>query len=199
MRGTCPRRTRAPACSPAPCWACCLALPAHPDLGRCRQRAPPRLPPQPPHGGRTAGPRARSRRRAPHTPAWSAGRQPARPRSHPDQSGPAHARRPGPRGNAQAGGAPWAALPAAAGPALRRSAAAGSAARPAVSLSTGRSPAPSPAGPRSQAPRAPPSVGTPAPGCAAAGNALASSAFGCRSGLPRCPSAPRGAAALPGS
>jgi len=104
-----------------------------------------------------------------------------------------------PLGERAGWGAPWAALPAAAGPAPRRSAAAGSAAAPAASLSAGRSLAPAPADPRSQAPRAPPSVGTPAPGCMAAGNALASSAFGCRSGLPRCPSAPRGAAALPGS
>ena len=59
-----------------------------------------------PHGGRTAGPIARSRQRAPHTPAWSAGRKPARPRSHPNQSGPALARRPGPWGNVQAGARP---------------------------------------------------------------------------------------------
>ncbi len=90
-------RTPALAYSPVPCYVCCLALPAQRDLEQCRQRAHPRLPPQPPHGGRRAGPSARPRRRA-RAPARSAGR---RPRSHRGQSGPAHPP-PGPRGHAQA-------------------------------------------------------------------------------------------------
>jgi len=202
----CPMRTHAPACSPAPCWACCLALLAQRDLGRCRQRAPPRLPPQPPHGGRTAAarrPHGRPYRSVPPAGATYSclerGQKTGPPSLSPQSERPGSCAAARPLGERAGWGAPWAALPAVTGPALRRSNAAGSAARPAASLSMGRSPAPLPADPRSQAARAPPSVGAPAPGCTAAGNALASSAFGCCSGLPRCPSAPRGAAALSGS